>query len=201
MRESGRGEKAEARNHTHSVIRQQHHRRDTGRTEDASDSPSSAFLLTRRPKSGRAKLLHRGRRDPVERSASDGIGRRGGGSDHRRDTRPEGWSHQSPGASDGASSEFILHVPPLSPLHHHHHHHDHAAAPHYPSDYHQMLHYDSGRNMRANNVSLMVMRWSPPAVRVSWHFNESEHGVDMHTKIIPKKLEAFRLTYHPTNSR
>jgi hypothetical protein len=55
--------------------------------------------------------------------------------------------------------------------------------------------------LKPNNITLLVVQWSPPVVRVAWDFNESEHAVDLHTKIIPKKLEAFRITYHPIHSK
>lgn len=165
-----------------------------------------------------SRLKHHDRHRDRQRSP-DHIDRQKRGDHHKHDVAiastaggrsPAG----DPSPADASSKEYILHVPPLNPvlhLHHHHHphpvpmsehhqHHDHNASHHYPPDYHPMLHYNVMRN-KPSNVSLVVMQWSPPAVRVSWHFNESEHGVNLHTKFIPKKLEAFRLTYHPMNSR
>ena len=212
------GAGAAARNHTHSGIRHQHHERKAATADitlPAPDKTSSAEAAAGWQDEGR-QLLERETRlrhpaTPTAAAVAVAVADRQGQGQGQDDVPPGDSSDDSshvlraaPADVSGSASTtgYVLHVPPLSPvLHPHHHlHHHHASHHRYPVDYQQMRHYNDMR-AKPNNVSLVVMQWSPPAVRVSWLFNESEHGVNMHTKIIPKKLEAFRITYHPTNSR
>ena len=61
---------------------------------------------------------------------------------------------------------------------------------------------ESVRAVSPNNISVVLVQWTPnPAIRIAWDFDSSLYGVNLHTKTIPKKLEAFRITYHPINSK
>ena len=61
---------------------------------------------------------------------------------------------------------------------------------------------DGGKfSSHSNNISIALVQWTPPAVTVAWDFDTFKNGRNLHTKVIPKKLEAFRIAYHPVHSR